>query len=1498
MSLSRTQRLGVPIVAVLMVVTAVPPTVAQAGHAGGAAAAADPGAASGRQGPVAPGDFFVLEDLLPTSILGTRSDGAEVAADGPGDGAVEDDLEPLRRVTPVDDGGAGPPPAPVRPPMRTGTPAEIAGGPPSTGSPLVGAGEGDQGLVAAPGLPVPERSAPLPALDLPRVEVPARGPDDGGQLNETLNLLGSTTYLACGELADGASVCAPAEVPVGTPVTLDLDGDPVTGVAGAEVVVHLAPDVLGPVQDAADDPASTAQDAVEDPAGAAEETDRFGVRLTVTRTQVEPPGVQLPGGDLPARVWVLYSNAPAEMRFLAGFDGRASTLSASQEVAVTLKSITDAAEGDVKVRGEVLHSDPAPRAALLFGFADLDTSTHPPTVGDNGTAAIHFEPVPESLVVDLRFLEDEQAGRTVIEGGVESSANPDVTAQVVTDIGQEHRELQATIEALPESLSFRAASEAVGAVDVEYSASAEIPRFALTDTLWPDRDVVEESTRLEAEVLGIPDEVHFTLDHPFDVHYDASDRVDEATVRIASFDANGLATEVTGRAVGVPATWDLTVDRTQTRSGDRTEVAYDADGEVDILEGSVFQRSARMRATLRLEGVPTGLTLVAEKGAGGALLDARTDGPIDRVIASYSNDFFGRPAVPATGDHLLVKRPTAVSGPVEDDGGGGPIAAFGEPTAGALQEPTTTVSASKGGLFAFARVSGLSGLTVDTRDPVTTSAVLEMETADPLTFRVDTPAILATGEISNIPSRVAVDLVRDAGTLRRIVYDASDRIRGITAHLDDRSGTVVDVELTGLPRTFDLDMNMKDRRVSWSASDPQPCPSSGPCINLPVGLRVDATAQRDGRTWDAVLDLQGIPREWTLGFDADAPFFRAPSGSLQEVVASLTNHGSVTSFSGNHLSVVHDADSGDLDASFRMTDIHEVAFRRTGDDFSTDLRMGGGNPFFVHADVRDGTTRLEADVLIDPLPTRIHVEKSGDGFLYDADRNFELRAVIDAGHVGGLSDAPDPPMISNRLAVRDGRGCVFLSGSGFDCGTAVKARLFVFGFPTLLAFEPTETTSGSKNLFRMENFDPPASRDLLSVDVELDDLVSPGIDLFAVQRGIPRHTDITFEQVSIEKNSGDKVTRIRYQASDDLGKLTVKLERGGLVARAVVSNIPDSIDVKTVMGKPTSRVRVTLSDPISKIDVRVRLSGQSSFTGGVVLTDVPRSMDLRFGRIKVGSQRVPGATYDASDNTLDVTAWVDAELMGGDVKARARARITNLAERIRTHVTTGPPKVTVTSKSSSGSFQKTDKLEVVVWAVAHFGKTWNEECKPKCSGAHVVIDGHARADITVKALKLRIENFRKLELTLGITSAIEANFASGGSFLFKWQRITVHVDVDVDVDACSGVTGCFDVAHIDIERTRNIDVWFHHAKHRWQNGWWSVDSGIPCSLDLPPDTLHLDVDIKPDPVSKKKNRIFVTSGNWLITPDPWDVLPDRVAQAVAAFASPLGGGFDVHVRCR
>jgi len=940
---------------------------------------------------------------------------------------------------------------------------------------------------------------------------------------------------------------------------------------------------------------------------------------------------------------------------------------------------------------------------------------------------------------------------------------------------------------------------------------------------------------------------------------------------------------------------------------------YDADDRIPLVRATYEDRTKGLQALVELEGLPQTVD-VSWTDTDPQDIRYEASGALDRIHAAYDSgsgtvfdvEVTEIPRVlEATAGEDLVEV-TARSQPGAADGSGsvGQIHARmgtnGNLPAGTPSEDHAVLRSSGSLDQASVRYSGLADLEV-TQNGDETNVHLDNSAQRLFVASVQTSDVSLDARVDKVPKTIDLTL-RD----NYVDYDASSPIADLQVNLQNSDGDYVDAHLEQITDSLTLDLRPGVREINWRMSSKPVCQAPVDPILLSsagcgaTNAYVDAQVTENRDTWEMSASVEEIPRSWDLKFPDGEVTFDANNGKIGTVEATITNHGSVRTLSGNHLSVVQNGPN--LDASFRMTDIEHVSYQEVDDGFDTRLEMGGGNPFTVDAELNDLTQTTEAEIHVDPLPTRIEVSQRDDKMTYDASDNFDLRADAKVGHSAAVDNMPPVPS-TRGLSVRDASGCSFFLG----CGDAVGAHVFLEGFPTHLEIDPSSTT------YSVDNFQPPATKtvcnfwscydvetDFLELDVLLDDVTSERVALWAKQNDIPNPADIQFGPIEQTDNGDVKRTDVHYEASGELGlfeaQARIGADFGDLLAELEISNIPSTVDVSMEFGEDTSTVSVDNSQKIDRIRLDAaaktdtdQLPGPLNADATLQLTDIPKDVSLSFGEVSNNGNTLPGFDYSASDGTLDVLVDVSGTLFldNGKVSARASLDVINFAESTTAQMDGSDLKV-----SSSGT---TDRIEAHVSGGLDYSDG-DSTCFPGCgSSFRAELDYSYSVDADVDDLWLRMQDVSSLTVKPGVMTEIDGNF---GEVALGWEQIYIDAsasasaDVVVDLGIGSWSTN---VVSLSAGINTNINIDFHtyrQTRHTWK----SWNTGLVCDVSWgDTDYYHVELDLKPKYTGETSNAFSVGSHS-VVLPDP-GLLGDNAARAVAVLASPLDSGAWVDDSC-
>lgn len=759
---------------------------------------------------------------------------------------------------------------------------------------------------------------------------------------------------------------------------------------------------------------------------------------------------------------------------------------------------------------------------------------------------------------------------------------------------------------------------------------------------------------------------------------------------------------------------------------------------------------------------------------------------------------------------------------------------------------------------------GYNGLKAIEVSQVNDNLVVDVQNSAPRYFTAyaDTVEAYASIVVDSIPAHVRI-----TGVGTTFTYNAyGQTITTIGAYFWDRESLTVDATINSIPGSATIDLNMPSSAITYSAS------SAIGVIDIDVWYGV----------WYGHLGLSSVPTSWTVTFGSGDYKFDAGAGSIGSVQAIVTNHGSYTTLSGNHVNLNYvqgsggpppadagaganegagtDATSDVIDASLLMTAVQKAQYKRVGSNNEIDLRMGGNTPFTARADVEfaSGVTAY-LYVTFTPLPASIQAS-FGERTTITTNTNFNLYAYGEYGTVAALTNAPSPPYV-HGASVRDGA-----SGSA----RAIKAQIYLTGLPTSVNIDPKNGT------FAFTNWKPTTST--LVIDGQLDNLLATPVTVYVQQSGIPNPQSLNFSMKS-EDVSGTKRVDVDLTQTAGMGALYADATFGNNHGRLTVSNIPDDIHALYEIVNGGGKFVWDATAPINNVYAGFRVITQSaSFQGYVNLAQLPSDFQIDFGRAAGGQG--PTLSYTANANTLDITTYVDASLFGGDLKARLSFNLVNLGSDVDVYVSGTGVRFTSTPATSM--------VYAAVWADYDYYTSssgiWDEGGFLEYPWAY-----HLGVYPTVYNLQVTLTNFSDFSLAWGVTSKMSGSY---GTFSFSWDQINVYLDVYGSIRVVVDWPWPFGSSDINlvnahVHQTITVNALFHtYTNH--QAYWFGTSGSVICDWSL-------STSIRPHPHGASWNGLSVTAasaegGAWYATPNPWGTLPSWVMDLATRYSSPDGGG--------
>jgi hypothetical protein len=766
------------------------------------------------------------------------------------------------------------------------------------------------------------------------------------------------------------------------------------------------------------------------------------------------------------------------------------------------------------------------------------------------------------------------------------------------------------------------------------------------------------------------------------------------------------------------------------------------------------------------------------------------------------------------------------------------------------------------GIFATFQYTGFRYLRVD---PQADGASFELRNTAARIFKVyvSMSDVLVLATVDKVPSQITA-IIRDD----YLSYSASSSVNLISIYLGLPGSDYVSATLQGLPSSIYMDWHPNSESITWSASSA--------ITAIDVNLRLTAY----NRAWTAGLDIDSVPRTWTVSWADDTMGLYGTSSAIGKFNVWLTSFGTYYTLAGDHMYAYARPTSGDYSGSFQLSNIKEAVINDHVNGFNSVFEVGTTKSFDAVLNFQEGTTKAYVSLDINNLPNRFTVSKTNGDFTYTGTSNFDLFIRADVGHTTGLAYTPTPPSV-HGIAVRDGDPC------GGSC-TAYKAYLGLYGLPTYINFD------ASGPMLNIDNFNPASGYDIFIIDVELDDTLPKDLDVYAYQQGMSGGADFQFGPPSITDTSTSKTLSVPYTASRTLGFFEMWIDYGNLDSYIQVSQIPASITVYATMGITSSTVGVDASSGVNEIFTRVRQSGSTSWEAGVSMTDVPADVSLTFGlrALDLLNQDValPQITYYGSADTLDVSMWVGVGLYGGTwyVGGDAVLNTENLARQVTTSFSTFYKRMTINSWPVAS-----DKIEMELNADLDTEYHY-DDCIPGCgSKIRLEIDFDLNEfSINADTFYLRLYDVDYFQLKF--QNLLMSASGTFDQFNIGYYGLTGIINFDLDVRAIAEWSFAPDtdlsVFNANYYRFFSLSMYYHLSEND-DGVWREYNTLAPCSWTR---TYNVAMNIRPDPYQVWVNGVVMSDpgasqGNeWVVGFNPERIVPDIAMELATAVLHPYG----------
>ncbi len=944
-----------------------------------------------------------------------------------------------------------------------------------------------------------------------------------------LNLLSGATYRVCAESATQPLACS-VSLPVGVPIPSDVNGDHVPDVL-AELIPSLNTNTKGLI------PPATSVD--------------VGFSFEVLRLF---PGT----GPLPAHIFAVYDPPTINTRLEYGYDGRLSTLANDTKTTVLLKNAIQIPPalhtGDIEVSLAITHASPGPVEAETLAVKTLQPqgAFHLPKEVDPMAGAVQLQPVPTTVNADLHLIHSTSRDEDIVSLNTSqpSTANIDFTQDVTSQSPQSHREFKALIDQLPTNVNVDVVHQGAKQT-ITYNASAGIAHVHASDNAVGDTSHPGSFTRSDYDVLGVPASVAVTLTGSSDIVYQGSSTVPQVQFTTQTQQDNNLQNLITATAKGVPKNIHLN----NNTAADSQTITYDADSSLTSIALALFDlANDQTFANGLLLGLPTHARVIQTKSTGA--FDYSASGPIATLAASLSRGggatllppgCVALPAVPpaSCGDHAtFYKRGTGLG---VDALVSGLVSAHADPSARA----SYSLGLSPGGQPFHAQAD------------------------------LDSPNVLASLNVSNLPSSLAVTMDPAAGSA---AYQASTVINSVAVFFATRDSgfnnvTIGSATLAAVPKNVTL---------GWSTS----------------GATPSVTYGADSRLGSLQAFYQQAPGQTTFsGTISDLPLYMRLSG-LDPLVFSAQTSGDAASGS-DHVGTISFAYGSDGVLTGTGDPNDHAALTTTGSGGSgtthAELLYHGLSFFTVdttghqlHGEVQNtaprlfdivlSTTTLLVNGFINAVPADVKFDLVGQEVRYHASSSIaEISLAADRRNGESVNaDATGIPTDID-LTFDSGGSAVTWTASGVTGGINATAQ---FGAPTLGAGSRTYN----------------AALTLAGIPASWDATYGTGHVLFEANNGGSLGTlAAAFTDHGVFVIPGGDGLSANY--NENTGDLDVSLQISKLTKAEFQKLVPSGLDATFNMGVGVGET-FGLNAHITRADGTVL-----NATGG--FTDMPTQLHLR-----------------------------------------------------------------------------------------------------------------------------------------------------------------------------------------------------------------------------------------------------------------------------------------------
>lgn len=1090
-----------------------------------------------------------------------------------------------------------------------------------------------------------------------------------------------TTYRACYESPTRSATCT-ALIPLGTPVTADVTGD-----GSFDVAMQLTP--------------------LADPNNPLGVTVQLSAQRLLTSEKA--------AGQLKAHVWFIYDVAFADKRLRLGFDGmhRGSALAEKTELTFTVKEPLALIDANLISHYNLKHTARPSQWAMTVGWSSI---VPPDSEADPLVASIQMTPPAATMDGDFDIISSRSP--SLWQRDIRITANSSqattldallaITKTTATPVSQDVARV--LVDQLPTVASVEVRQQETAdrqTTKIVSDTNAVVANVQATRVMTPDITKPTTYDILAGHFVNVPTHAEATVDEYADqmvAHYQASSVMTRATLISVGVTNNVIDKAMAIQGDAVPTVIDFSAGADDD-SG--FQAAYSASGSLAKL--LVLYYDAANAGTIllgRAESLPTQINLDAN--AATRRLSLNSNGPIGVVDVKGSRN--GGGVLALAGDHATV------------------IA-------------TTTGNAATRPLGFSAVIHGLEDVTVTMNAQVVahTKVVPGGQPFTVLVFLNERELTLV--QASNLPS--VIDITANMNpTTPSATYSASARINSLVVYYTDFvDGPTFAAGLIGLPSSINLSATLSNPpKLNYTANSVLDqlvlfaSPNSALKLDTATTPYVIGIVQQVPASIEAVMDLNGnyswnassavplvilaargiapLPANVAVvigatgvpaRFDGNVNMttrtfsFRGITGPIGRFILMATNHGSVTTFLGNHLHAMLDQRNGQWDVSASLINIWSASATINSDlktyraSLSADLQ-GQGLILDVNY-LRSPGIQLAVQGYVWNFPSWLEASLADGKLTYKANANVTAALRAQAGWINAINTISAPPWVLG-VSVRDG-SCTTQQG----CGTTtteycrgnkclgVKAAVYATGLPTQVVVDL------DTNKANLTNYRPNPGMNWFTVYADIRHVLPIPFVAWIQQEGIPTGVNIEFT-IKFVKRTDNRPAQYGFNmtSSQPMGRLWgIGVAIGVLNGQDVLGyfelrDTGTQLGIEASLGGKTE-IHTTTNNayPTNLTLYAETVLNGSLATAAAWLEEIPSSIDLVLERRKGDGFQIPKITYTANTSTLDALVYVNGKLTFDvadtpiEVHARVLAGFTNLGKSTTVNVDLASKRVRIDS---------------------------------------------------------------------------------------------------------------------------------------------------------------------------------------------------------------------------